>query len=103
MKRTALMLCLVATAASAQAAGDDWPQFRGPDGQGHATATGLPTTWSESENIRWKVPVAGAGWSSPVVFGEQIWLTTSIDADQSLHAVCFHRETGETLHDVEVF
>jgi len=103
MKRCALFLYLVLSAASAWAAGDDWPQFRGPDGQGHATASGLPVTWSEDENIRWKVPVAGAGWSSPVVFGEQIWLTTSIDAEQSLHAICIDRETGEVLQNVEVF
>ena len=46
-------------------AGDAWPQFRGPDGQGHAAAKGLPVLWSETENIRWKVPIPGLGWSSP--------------------------------------
>ena len=85
------------------AAAQDWPQFRGPDGQGHATATGLPTTWSESEHIRWKVEVPGVGWSSPVVQGKQIWLTTAIDSDGSLRALCLDRETGATVHDVEVF
>ena len=60
------------------AGGDaDWPQFRGPDGQGHADAKGLPLTWSEKENIAWKVEVPGLGWSSPVIQGQRIWLTTA--------------------------
>src|SRR4029450_10682268 len=47
----------------------DWPQFRGPDGQGHATGQGFPLQWSESQHVQWKVPVPGRGWSSPVVAG----------------------------------
>ncbi|MBI3836964.1 MAG: PQQ-binding-like beta-propeller repeat protein [Planctomycetia bacterium] len=103
MKEFWTLLVLITFAPLVQAAGDNWPQFRGPDGQGHSTATRLPDTWSESENIRWKVPVAGQGWSSPVVYGDQIWLTTAVDADQSLRAICIQRESGELLHDVEVF
>lgn len=98
----AIPFLLIAPVAVA-AAGDNWPQFRGPGGQGHAATTAVPTTWSETENIRWKVPIAGLGWSSPVVFGEQIWLTTAIEAQNSLRAVCLDRRTGQTLHDVEVF
>lgn len=81
----------------------DWPQFRGPDGEGHAIQTGLPLRWSETENIAWKVPVAGLGWSSPVIQGRQIWLTTATDEGHSLRAVCLDRETGATVHDVEIF
>lgn len=84
-------------------AAESWPQFRGPGGQGHAAATSTPLRWSETENIRWKVSVPGLGWSSPVVAGEQIWLTTSIDAEGSLRALCFDRESGQLLRDVEVF
>jgi len=46
---------------------EDWPQFRGPTGQGHSTERGLPSEWSESRNVKWKTPVPGMGWSSPVV------------------------------------
>ena len=46
-------------------AGESWPQFRGPDGQGHSDAVGLPTTWSDDENVTWKTAIAGRGWSSP--------------------------------------
>jgi outer membrane protein assembly factor BamB len=84
-------------------AGDDWPQFRGPTGQGESDATGLPLTWSETENVAWKKPVPGQGWSSPTALGNQVWLTTAVDGGHSLHAICFDRATGRTLHDVEVF
>jgi outer membrane protein assembly factor BamB len=99
---TWLLFAAVATLGSTSAAAD-WPQFRGPDGQGHATAVGSPIHWSESENIRWKVPIAGLGWSSPVVSGQQVWLTTASETEGSLRAVCLDRETGDVLHDVEVF
>ena len=57
----------------------DWPQWRGADGQGVATAKNLPLTWSESENVAWKTPLPGKGWSSPVVVGNRIWLTAAIE------------------------
>ena len=95
----ALLIALVAFSACAS----DWPQFRGPDGMGHSTATGVPLTWSETENITWKVPVAGLGWSSPSIQGNQIWLTTATDEAHSLRAMALDRRTGETLYDVEVF
>ena len=81
----------------------DWPQFRGPGGQGHSDAKNLPLTWSETENITWKVPIAGLGWSSPSIQGDQIWLTTAIDDGKSLHAIALDRTTGATIHDIEVF
>lgn len=60
------------------AADDEWPQFRGPDGQGHSTATELPVRWSETENIAWKTAIPGEGHSSPVISGDQVWVTTAI-------------------------
>ena len=83
--------------------GADWPQFRGPGGQGHSEAKNLPLTWSETENIAWKVPIAGLGWSSPSIQGNQIWLTTALDGGKSLRAIALDRNTGKTLHDVEIF
>lgn len=106
---TARALILCALAAS-PALAEDWPQFRGPAGQGHSSETGLPLEWSESRNIRWKVPVAG-GWSSPVVADGRVWLTTVVETDRSrrsgvsasLRTVAFDVETGKTLVNVEVF
>ena len=92
------ILCL-----SIQTEAADWPQFRGPGGQGHSDAKNLPLTWSETENIAWKVPIAGLGWSSPSIQGNQIWLTTAIDEGKSLHAIALDRTSGKTIHDIEVF
>ncbi len=84
------------------AAADDWPQFRGPGGQGHCKASGLPLKWSETENVTWKVPVEGCGWSSPVICGDQIWMTTALvtpanpqDAKRKLDALGFPVSNAE--------
>jgi len=80
----------------------DWPQFRGPDGQGHSNAEGIPIQWSETENIAWKTAIPGEGWSSPVVYGSQIWMTSAHKKGLSLHVVCVDRSSGKVLHDIEV-
>jgi hypothetical protein len=83
---------------------DDWPQFRGPTGQGHSDARGLPLEWSESRNVRWKTPVPGRGWSSPVVAGGRVWVTTAITGSgASLRALAFDADTGREAVNVEVF
>lgn len=97
-----LAAALLGSVGSAQAA-DEWPQFRGPDGQGHAEGSDLPIEWSETQNIVWKTPIAGRGWSSPVISDNQIWLTTAFDGGHSLRAICVDRETGAIERDIEVF
>lgn len=96
------VVVFVVAAATACKAEDSWPQFRGPDGQGHTTAD-LPITFSDTENVVWKTPIAGRGWSSPVVDGARIWLTTAVDGGHSMHAVCIDRASGKILRDVELF
>lgn len=87
----------------------DWPEFRGPTGQGLAGDVKLPTEWGPDKNVAWKVPVPGKGWSSPVVAAGRVYLTTAAplgdgpSADQSLRALCLDAATGKTLWDVEVF
>ncbi len=81
----------------------EWPEFRGPTGQGHSNSTGLPVTWSESDNIVWKAPVPGHGWSSPVILGDQIWMTTATENGRSLRAVALSLTDGRLLRNVEVF
>jgi outer membrane protein assembly factor BamB len=81
----------------------DWPQFRGPTGQGVSDERGLPLTWSENKNVRWKVAIPGRGWSSPVVQGDRIWLTTATEEGKSLRAIAVDRNTGAILQNVEVF
>jgi outer membrane protein assembly factor BamB len=100
LRAVSLLLTALLLRSSARA---DWPQFRGPDGQGHAAVRGLPLHWSEKENVRWKVPIPGLGWSSPVIADGQVWLTTALDRGRSLRAVGVDAATGRVVHDVEVF
>jgi outer membrane protein assembly factor BamB len=84
--RPVLALLLVVS-LSACVPADDWPQFRGPGGQGHAPGAGWPLRWSEQENIAWKMPIPGRGWSSPVVVGARIWLTAALDTPAAAEVV----------------
>ena len=82
---------------------DDWPQFRGPTGQGLSEERNLPLTWSETKNVRWKVEIPGRGWSSPVIQGDRIWLTTATEDGRSLRAIAVDVNTGAIQQNVEVF
>ena len=84
-------------------AGGQWPEFRGPDGTGTSADPNVPIKWSETENVRWKVPVHGRAWSSPVVLGQQIWLTTATPDGKQLFAMAFDKATGKTLYDLKLF
>jgi len=80
-----------------------WNQFRGPHGNGHSLGTTLPTRWSETENVRWKVENGGKAWSSPVVWQDQIWLTNATEDGKQLFAQCLDPATGKRVHDLKVF
>lgn len=98
-----LVLFMSSLLGITHAKAEDWPQFRGPNGQGHSSEEGLPLHWSETENIVWKVPIPGRGWSSPVIQGEQLWLTSSLNGGRSLRTFSLNRDTGEVLKNIEVF
>ena len=95
-------LLLTILSAALASAGETWPEFRGPTGDGHADASGLPVTWSESENVVWKTPIHDRGWSSPVIWQGQIWLTTATADGRQMFAVCVDRSSGKIVHDVKV-
>ncbi len=101
-RRIPVLLALILTAFAARA--EDWPQFRGPTGQGHSSERGLPVEWSESLNVIWKSPVPGLGWSSPAVSAGRVWVTTAIENEYpaSLRALAFDVETGRELVNTEV-
>jgi outer membrane protein assembly factor BamB len=84
-------------------AGDHWLQFRGSDGNGHSDAVGLPLRWNEAKNIVWKTAIHDRGWSSPVIQGSQIWLTTASADGRHLYALCLDRETGRVRQDLKLF
>ena len=97
---TRLITCLLtALLASPLLAGDNWPSFRGPDMQGHSDSTGLPLKWSDKENVTWSTPIHGKGWSTPVVWGNQVWLTTATPDGAKSSVICLDRATGEVLLD----
>jgi outer membrane protein assembly factor BamB len=84
---------------------EDWPQFRGPGGEGHSSERDVPLEWSESRNILWKTPVVGRGWSSPVVAGGRVWLTTAVvrNDNASLRVLAFDVQSGREIVNVEAF
>ncbi len=84
-------------------ANHDWPQFRGPGGDGLSDSKGLPLTWSETGHVRWKTAVHGKAWSSPVVLGDQVWLTTATEDGRELYVVCVDRQGGRILRDQKLF
>jgi outer membrane protein assembly factor BamB len=90
-------------AVSALAEDINWPQFRGPRGDGISTSTGLPLQWSDSENVKWKTPIAGRAWSSPVIWGPQVWLSTATENGRELSAVCVDRDTGKVVRNLKLF
>ncbi len=103
------LLIVVLSLSGAGVAAADWPQFRGPTGQGLFTGAQLPLQWSGKQNVVWKQPLPGRGWSSPIVQAGRIYLTTAVPGhnvagkDQSLRALCLDADTGKIIWDREVF
>ena len=96
-------LVLLALATVSAPAQKNWPELRGPDRNGHSAAKKLPLVWSETNNVAWKTAIHDLGWSSPVVWGDQIWVTTAAEDGKQLFAVCVNSRTGQVVHDVKVF
>lgn len=127
-----VLLLFIVVLASTPILANEWRQFRGPDGQGHAVgAKNLPTQWSESEGVIWKTEIPGRGWSSPVFAGPTIWLTAAVEHQLkgeelanarakrldknpvakdmnlyeavTLHAIGINAATGRVEHNIELF
>jgi outer membrane protein assembly factor BamB len=101
MNKTAFFLVavlLTSTRSDAQ-----WPQFRGPEGLGTSAARNLPLTWAEGKNVRWKTAVHGRAWSSPVILGNQVWVSTATPDGRELSALAIDRDTGKIVHDIKLF
>ena len=101
VKRICLGLSLSLGALGLRA--ENWPEFRGPDRQGHSAEKNLPQKWSQRENIRWKVAIPGDSWSTPIVWGDRVFLTTATDKGESCRIVSLDAGTGKVLWDKEVF
>lgn len=102
--RSLILACALSLfALSANAAADSWPQFRGPKGDGHSDATGLPRKWSDTENIKWQVDIHDKGWGCPVLLGNQVWVPTASEDGKQLYAICVDKDTGKILLDKKLF
>lgn len=108
-RRSLILLLASLWAAISTKAQADWPEFRGPWGDGHASAPGetrtigIPLHWGETENVRWKTPIPDRGWSSPVVLGGQVWLTTATPGGNDFFAICVDAETGQIRFNEKLF
>jgi outer membrane protein assembly factor BamB len=78
-----------------------WPRWRGPSGQGVVEDTGYPDTWSDTVNVRWKTAVPGSGHSSPIVWDDRIFLTTSQNGGRRVSILSFRRSDGELLWETD--
>lgn len=81
---------------------ENWTRFRGENGQGVSSEKNLPLSWSADENVVWKTPIPGTGWSSPIVFGDKVFLTTATDEGASCRVICINRDSGEVAWNQEV-
>ena len=102
----AASLAVVCHVGSVALGASDWPEFRGPTGQGLSDAKAVPVHWSGDSNIVWKVTVPGHGWSSPILVKGRLYLTTAVNepgGELTLHALCLEAGSGRTLWDREVF
>jgi len=83
--------------------GEHWNQFRGPSGDGVVVAKDLPVEFDEKNNVRWKTAISGEGWSSPVVWDSEVWLTTGSDEKEELRAICVNLHNGRITKNIKVF
>ena len=101
MKKSALFSLVAFTLALH--AGENWTEFRGPTGDGRSDAKGLVVEMGEGLHVKWKTPTHGKSWSSPVVWGAQVWLTTASEDGTELGVMVMDAATGKVLHDKKLF
>lgn len=97
----AFLICIASASVAAGEGhiGSNWPEFRGPTGDGHAVDASIPTVIDQSV-VRWSTPIHGRGWSSPVVWEDQIWVATASVDGKTMSALCVDRLSGKIIHDL---
>lgn len=91
------LLCCLLVVLSGAASAENWPGWRGPRGDGSSLDKNVPTQWSGSQNIAWKVPIPGIGHASPVIWGDRIFMVTCLPEADQRSLICLDRKTGQTL------
>src|SRR6185437_7320977 len=102
-RASTLLVFLFAVQATAA---EDWPQFRGPAGNGISAATNVPVSWNATEHVVWKQAIPGSGWSSPVLSRGKLYLTTADEVGAevtSLRVLCVDAADGRIVWNVELF
>ncbi len=97
-----LLVCLLISIPGLPVHADNWTRFRGPNGQGVSDETDLPLQWSSTENVVWRTPIPGNGWSSPIVYDDQLFLTTTTEEGKVCHVICVNRQRGDIQWNKEV-
>jgi outer membrane protein assembly factor BamB len=82
---------------------EDWPQFRGPTGQGISNEKNLPLHWTAESNVVWKAAIPGQGWSSPIVWKDKVFVTSAMAQGTKCHVMALDRKSGKIIWDKEVF
>ena len=100
---SASIICLLTVSINCSLThAENWTRFRGPNGQGVSSEKNLPVSWSADENVVWKSSIPGKGWSSPIVFGDYLFLTTATEDGVSCRVICVNREDGSIAWNQEV-
>src|SRR4051812_17855375 len=100
--RFAALCALLVAVTRADARADNWPAGRGPPGRGHTAETNLPTKWSATENVRWKIDLPDAGNSTPIVWGDKIFLTQATQNGKKRSLYCLSRKDGSKVWEKTV-
>lgn len=95
-RRSCLLSSLALVICTLNVRAEDWPQWRGPRFDGTSAETGIPLKWSATDNIAWKTPIPGKGHSSPIIFGDRIFVTSALDEGKQL-LLCLDRKSGKIL------
>ncbi len=105
MQRLTTLTLLVVAAFSVSCridAAENWPRFRGPNGQGHSSEAALPLNWNSTSNIAWKIAIPGEGWSSPVIWNDQIFLTSVTENGSKCHVISVNAGSGKIAWNKQV-
>jgi len=98
-KTFGLSICCSLLFAAAAAGGENWTSYRGPSDQGWTDTQQLPLHWDAKTNITWEIELPGKAWSTPVIWGDQIWVTNSPLEGNRLSAICIDKNSGQIVHD----
>lgn len=97
------LLCLFAVVLSGlNVDAENWTRFRGPNGQGISGENNLPVKWSATQNVVWRTEIPGKAWSSPIVYGDQVFISTTTDECVSCRIIAVDRKTGKVQWNRDV-